>query len=169
MYYKTNNAQAIKAFNDYFAKSKLLQDNAQTFAESFGGCAAVITQDISQVQFRGIRFSGIPNRDVWAYERTRSYYWPRVKPKNKQAKTEFDEVSAKWKTGIAELQTIDKQMYLEPLGLKFGDTIFSGIGIFSHDGHLWIETDIKKLLPHCVEVLGSEWHKAKEEFNGVKK
>ncbi len=51
MYYKTNNAQAIKAFNDYFEKLKLIKDNAQTFAESFGGNAAVITQDICQVHF----------------------------------------------------------------------------------------------------------------------
>lgn len=169
MYFKTNDPSVINGWENYWAMLKKLQENAQAFAESFGANAAVITQDFASVSFRGIRFNECPNRNVWAFDKDKKYYWPRSKPVNKQSRDEFNAVVAKWKTGTAELLEIDKQMYLEPLGLKLGDTLFSGIGLFFHDGYIWIETNIKTLLPHCAEVLGSEWHKAKEEFNGVKK
>lgn len=164
-FYKTNHPDCVNGLQAFHEAVNNLHTKSEAFANQFGGEAGVY-QDRTRTFFRGVILKNA-DRNIWASQVVGgSLYRPRAKAKVKESIEAWKAIKEQWIAGVEDLKDVEKSLFYSPLGLGNG-LFFGHFSVFFHEGWLYLNTDQKVL--HCTEILGSEYHLAKEAFEKASK
>lgn len=171
IYYKTNKAEVLKAFFDFFDKKKDYVKNCEKFADLFRDehkkVTCVYINNIHHFKFEGLQFSPNIKSKLWTMpEKNGGHQWPKAKVSGLTdiEKQERKHLSEKWK--LIPTDKVEKEPIFKSIGTDWGNVAFSdsGFNIFEFDGFVFVMT-AAKLSDFMVEILASEFNQAKVKNN----
>lgn len=158
-FYLCRDLDVLAAWSQRLAELHAMRDEAKAFAELFGG-EPYFTNTCNDVHFGGVRFSPKMPTDIWTVPNHFGGQRPRAKlirraPISPGRRNEHGTLLTLWAEyepkGIVKIEPV-----YNALGMDWSDFVISGIGIFQHNGALYIEADVQ-LSRNVTEILGSEY------------
>jgi hypothetical protein len=163
-YYRTQHSDVIAAWVDFESQSKAVKAAAREFGELFGGRGRV-AYTVTCSSFAGVSFKPAMPTDIWTVPDTNDLQRPRAVPRagtTKERKDELKQIRELWISRLPK-QRAEPEAFYKSMGADWGVFLFAGLTYFCADDTLYVGTTAK--LNGCMtEILGSEFHRAKESL-----
>lgn len=169
-YYRTEQPDVLAAAAAGHAARRELRQAANTFAESFGG-KAILLSTVTNTYFGGVRFDPRRPARFWTQPNEHGVQRPRVRAQKGVTWTDVEKAEQKQLIAVwdqrAPRQEVDDCGLYAAIGTDWGNLLFAGLRYFEHDGALYVATSAE-LAPHMGEILGSAYHAAQESAAAAK-
>lgn len=159
-FYKTNDAGVLAAHAAFEAAKNTLIEKANELGKEFDG-KPKFSSDVNRFKCAHLVLNNYHQRedkDLWTKPDQHHLSSPRrgkVKGKVKEQKVLLDRY---WEIFPP---AVDKGSLYDSMGLDWGELLFGGFTMFSHDGAIYLRTGAK-VGPMMNEILGSEFNAAEQ-------
>ncbi len=169
-FFKFTSDAALAGWEKIQADAEQLRAAGNSFAALFGG-KAVFTSDGIRESFYGVKFSGAMyvSAELWTKGTSRTGFatWPKSKAP-KGLIEEHKALQALWNEQRPKFG-VEKGGFFPLIGLDWGTLLFTGITYFRHGDAIYVETSATpEANAGAIEILGSEYDKAKREQQNAK-
>ncbi|QQK59677.1 hypothetical protein FJD32_009275 [Shewanella sp. LC6] len=168
-YFKVSNQTAVQAFKDFNAAKAALIEQATVLANHFGG-EPIFSNRFEQISFAGINFHNfnqLENNHLWLKPKATNCFASEPKyGKPKAADREALE-AIKATYNAMRPEPVSREPLLASIGVSWGDCLFSRLHMFLHNDVIYLDTWLKPI--DAIEILGSEYQAAKNEYTAGKK